>query len=214
MRYGKIILRNEVSGLKKYGAGACTFGIFMNFALFAAKLYVALSANSLSVYCDSVNNLLDVISCVLGLVAFILCARLDDRQAQRLQSLCTFVIGLIITLTGVYFIYNGIQRTLYPAPITYSIIYVKMLTVTIPAKALMAYVYRRLNRGIDTSVLKALLLDSLLDCAITAFALIGLLLVPEVGFALDGAFAISLGGVITVTAVSSTLKEARHLIND
>ncbi len=200
--------------LKKAGVFAAVFGIGANFGLFLAKLYVAISSASLSIYCDAVNNLLDIGSCAVALLAFALMARLKEKPAQRLQSLCAFVIELIVAGTGLYFLYNGLQRALYPIPISYSYKYAAVIAATIPAKALMAFIYSRFNKGLNSGIIKALVLDSVLDCGITAFTLIGLILVPKAGFAADGVFALVLGGIITARAARGIIGEARALIND
>ena len=191
--------------MKRAGIAVSCFGIVMNFSLFLAKLYVALSSNSLSVYCDSINNLLDIVSCALALLCFYLILKLEELRADRAQSLCTFVISLVIALTGAYFIYNGISRTLYPAPVTYSYLYIGVLTATVAVKAFMAFVYHRVNRTLASPVV--------LDCGITVFSLMSLLLVRHIGFPADGVFAICLGTVITVTAVKAVIKETKFIVN-
>ena len=200
--------------MKKAGVLAAVFGICANFGLFLAKLYVSISSSSLSIYCDAVNNLLDVGSCALALLAFLLLSRLNDRQSLRAQGLCTFLIELIIAGTGIYFFYNGLQRALYPIPISYSYKYAAVIGATIIAKALMALIYSRFNKRIDSGIIRALVLDCLLDCGITAFTLIGLIVVPKIGFAADGIFALVLGAIISASAIKDVIKEAKKLIND
>lgn len=200
--------------MKRAGIAAAIFGIVCNFALFLAKLFVSISSSSLSIYCDAVNNLLDVFSCGIALGTFLLIIRLNERQALRTQSLCSFVINTIVAGTGIYFIYNGVQRALYPLPISYTYKYAAIIGATVAAKALMALAYRGFNKSADSGVIRALILDCLLDCGITAFTLIGLIAVPKIGFAADGIFAIVLGTVITAHAIRGAVSEAKTLIND
>lgn len=200
--------------MKKAGISASVFGMVINFALFLSKLYVSIGSNSLSVYCDSINNLFDVFSCAIVFGGFILASRLDGVPAHRAQSLFTFVISTIIALTGAYFLYNGVQRTLYPVPIAYSNKYAVAILITVFVKAIMAMVYFLLNKKAMSKMLSALVLDSILDCGITVFTLLGLFVVRKVGFAVDGIFAIVLGLVITVSAVKSIITEAKYIIND
>ncbi len=199
--------------MKKAGIAAAVFGIFCNFGLFLAKLYVSISSSSLAIYCDAVNNFLDIFSCLLALLAFVLIARLSQRQAERTQSLCTFVIDLVIAGTGIYFLYNGLQRTLRPLPIAYTYKYAIIIGATVFAKAIMALIYHLLNKRAESGMIRALVLDSILDCGITLFTLIGLIIVPKVGFAADGIFALILGGIITAHAGKEIVKEAKYLIS-
>lgn len=200
--------------MKRAGLFASVFGIVMNFGLFLLKLYVSIGSNSLSIYCDAINNLLDIFSCAVVLAGFLLVSRLDERRSKRTQSLFTFVISIIIAVTGAYFIYNGAQRTMYPLPVAYSLKYASMIIVTVIAKVIMALVYYLLNKAHSSKMLSALVLDSILDSCITAFTLIGLFVVRRVGFAIDGIFALALGTVITVTALKKLFAEAKFLINE
>ncbi len=200
--------------MKNSGKAAAVFGIAVNFALFLAKLYVSISSNSLSIYCDAINNLLDIFSCAAVLLGFFLVAKYSERPAKRTQSLFTFIISIVITVTGAYFLYNGIQRTMYPVPISYSHKYAAVISVTVCVKVLMAIVYHLFNRRQKSKMLSALVLDSILDSCITVFTLLGLFAVRRAGFAIDGIFAIVIGAVITATSVKTLLSEAKFLIND
>lgn len=200
--------------MKRKALVAVAIGVGVNFLLFLSKLYIGIATNSLSVYCDAINNLGDTFACGIAAAGFALSARLDERRAGRAQSLATFVISFIIAGTGVYFAYNGLERLLYPLPISYSAGYAAALGATIGVKLLLAFFFRRMQKSAPSPVLKALTLDSVLDCFITLFALMGLFLIVRVNFAADGIFAVLCGAAIAVSAVRSILAEAKFLIQD
>ena len=193
---------------------ACGIGLAVNFFLFCVKLYVGLSANSLAVYCDAVNNLGDTFSCALGIFSGVMAVRLNARSASRLQSLCGFVIGLLIAATGIYFVYNGIQRLMYPLPVAYSHIYAVVIAATIGVKSLLGFAFLRFYRNEASPVLKALATDCFLDACITASILVGLVLAVKVNYALDGVLAVISGTAITVSAIKNLVREATYLVND
>ena len=200
--------------LKNKLLAASVFGFTANFLLFLVKVYVGISSSSLSIYCDAVNNLGDTFACAAALGGFLLIRRLGERQSLRLQSLLTFVISLIIALTGGYFVYNGLERVMYPLPVSYLTKYAVIISITIIVKLLMGLFFRFINKKEGSAVLKALELDSFLDCFITLSTLMSLVLVGKLGFAADGIFAIITGSVITVSAVKSLVHETKYLIND
>jgi divalent metal cation (Fe/Co/Zn/Cd) transporter len=200
--------------MKGAGTKATIFGIATNFLLFLTKLYIGISSNSLPIYCDAINNLGDTFACIIGLLGFFLIKKLNETKSLRAQSLCTFVISLIIAVSGIYFVYNGIERTMYPLPINYTHKYVYAIAVTIGVKIIMGIVYIFFNKKQKSSVLSALVLDSFLDCFITAFALMSLVLVTKINFAADGIFAIVTGLIITVSAVKNVINESKFLINN
>ncbi|MCC8073810.1 MAG: cation transporter [Clostridiales bacterium] len=200
--------------MNKSGKAVSAFGIAVNFLLFLVKLYVSISSNSLSVYCDSINNLLDSVSCILAFVCFFLSAKYSEKKSCKVQSLSSFVINCIIVVTGIYFIYNGIERLMYPVQVSYSVRYAVLLFITVFIKLMLAFVYRFADKKSPSPVIKALTLDSFLDCAVTLTALIGFVVVGKINYALDGIFAVLLGIIVAVLALKSVICEARFLVSE
>ena len=200
--------------MNKIGIKATALGVIFNTVLFFAKFYVGISTNSLSIYCDAINNLGDTFACFIAVLGFFLARKVTELKSQKIQSLCTFVISLIIAATGAYFVYNGLQRLMYPLRIAYSVEYAYIIIATIFAKILMGLMYMAFNKKASSPVLKAMILDSFLDCAVTIFALMGLFLITKVNFAADGIFAIIIGTAVTVSAVKNTIDQSKFLINN
>lgn len=200
--------------MNKIGIKATALGVIFNTVLFFAKFYVGISTNSLSIYCDAINNLGDTFACLIAVLGFFLARKVTELKSQKIQSLCTFVISLIIAATGAYFVYNGLQRLMYPLRIAYSEEYAYIIIATIFAKILMGLMYMAFNKKAPSPVLKAMILDSFLDCAVTIFALMGLFLITKVNFAADGIFAIIIGTAVTVSAVKNTIDQSKFLINN
>lgn len=200
--------------MKNYGITAMGVGTAANFILFLVKVYVGISSNSLAIYCDAINNLGDTLACITALGGFILIKKYTELQSKRAQSLVTFVISLIIAVSGFYFVYNGAERVLYPLPVSYSIKYAILIGATIGVKILLGVFYRFFNKKSSSPMLKAMVLDSVLDCFITLTALIGLILVPKINFAIDGVLAVVTGIIITVSAVKNIIEQSKYLINN
>lgn len=200
--------------MKKYGTIAVIIGLLLNFAMFLTKLYVGISSNSLSVYCDAINNLGDTMACAIAIFGFVMLLRMDERRSARAQSLCTFVISAIIAVTGGYFIYNGIERLMYPLPVSYTRKYAVLIIITVFVKILMGIMYYLFNKRAKSTVLKAMILDSFLDCIVTITALMSLFLINRIQFAADGLLAIIAGGIVTVSAIRNLVEQAKSLIND
>ena len=151
---------------------------------------------------------------MIALLGFAIAKRTEEKKQQRIQSLCTFVISIIICATGAYFIYNGLERLMYPLQISYSKQYAVIISITILIKILMGLMYMAFNDKKPSPVLKALITDSFLDCAITVFALMGLFLITKVRFAIDGIFAVIIGTLVTVSAFKNLIGQAKYLVND
>lgn len=193
---------------------ATSLGLVLNLGLFFTKLYVGISINSLSIYCDAINNLGDTFACLIAAFGFLIASKMAMQKSLKLQSLCTFVINIFIAVTGVYFIYNGLERFMYPLKIAYSVGYAYIITITVFVKIAMGFMFMAFNKKANSPVLKALVLDSFLDCAITVFVLIGLLLIGKLNLAVDGIFAIITGTIISISAIKGLIEQAKYLINN
>ena len=189
-------------------------GLIINFALFLTKLYIGISSGSLTIYCDAVNNLGDTFACGISVFGFIMIKRLGEKQSDRAQSLCTFVISLLIAATGIYFVYNGLERMMYPIPVRSSSRYLTVLCITIGIKICLGFMFRAVNRKAPSPVVKALALDSFLDCFITLAAIMSLVLISKVNYAVDGIFAIITGSAVSVSAIKNIVFETKYLINN
>lgn len=128
----------------------CAAAFALNVALFSVKLYVGLCANSISIYSDAVNNMFDSLS---GLAAFICFAALLSSSSEgthaiikKAEQFFSFVMSVIILLTGLYFAYNSLERLFYPTPISYLTRYLVMLIVTVAVKFIMFFAYRGVYR--------------------------------------------------------------------
>lgn len=207
---------SKINGKKSVNIGLLAFiiAVLLNFVLFLVKLYIGISSGLLSVYCDAINNLGDTFSCLAGVVGFLLIRKIGQMKSDRVQSLFSFVIGLVITVTGAYFVYNGIQRLFYPTPVSYSAKYAVMICVTVIVKAGMGIMFRLFNKNNESSLLHSMMTDSFLDCFITITTLLSLFLSPRMNFAIDGVFAVITGAIITVSAVKNLIEYARKLINE
>lgn len=199
--------------LGKTGVKTAVFGFTLNFALFLIKLFVSISSGSLAIYCDGINNLGDTLSCIIALIGFILAIKLNERKNSRAQALASFVIGLILAVTGGYFAYNGVERFLYPVQISYSFKYAILIAVTVIVKLIMGIVYLSVNKKHSSPVYKALITDSFLDCVVTACTLMSLTLSVKINFAIDGIISVIIGIAVAVSAIKSIIEQSKYLIN-
>ena len=200
--------------MKKIFLTAGITGLIVNFLLFTAKLYVGNAAFSLTIYCDAINNLGDTFSCLLATVSFALAVKLGGRRSLRVQSLASFVISIIIAITGLFFIYRGLDRLMYPAAPMYTGKYKLIILAAVLAKLLLGFVMIHLNKKAPSPIIRALALDSFADCFVTGFTLMNMLLTSRVNFAFDAYFAFVCGAVITAEAVKCIIKESKFLINE
>lgn len=208
--------KSKISGdfLGKVGIKAAVFGVIINFLLFLLKLYVGISTNSLSVYCDSINNLGDTFSCAIGVFGFYLVIKLDEKRGRRTQSLASFVIGAVVAVTGVYFAYSGIERLMYPTNISYSVNYAVLILLTVFVKLAMGIFYFYTDKKSPSPVIKTLTLDSFMDTFVTLASFLGLTLTEKINFAVDGIVSVVMGITVAAAALKTAVSEAKYLISN
>ncbi len=200
--------------MKKYYYTAGIAGMLTNFLLFCIKLYIGNASFSLTIYCDAINNLGDTFSCGLAMLGFLLALKYSDSlRSERAQSLVAFVISIIIAVTGLFFVYRGLDRLMYPSGVVYTKKYLWLIAASIFVKAALGTLMIRLNKKAASPIISALALDSFLDCFVTVFTLMGTVLITKVNFAFDAYFAFLCGGIIFAQAVRCIVKESKFLIN-
>ena len=199
----------------KTGIKTAVFGVLCNFILFLTKLFVGISTNSLAIYCDSINNLGDTLSCFIAIAGFVFVLKTnEEKKGGRIQSLSSFVIGIIVAVTGASCVYSGLERFMYPLPVSYSGYFARLICITALVKLVMGFVYMQINKKNPSPVFKALILDSFLDFGTTVSAVSGFFLIEKFGLALDGIIGIAIGMLIFVSSAKSVWQQAKNLVND
>ena len=93
-------------------------GIACNLLLFLFKLALGLLSGSVAVMADAANNLSDVSSSVITLVAFRISQKPADRDHPyghaRYEYLAGLAVAFLILLIGSQLVFNSIERILTP----------------------------------------------------------------------------------------------------
>ena len=89
---------------KRYGVLCGAVGVFLNLLLFLGKLLAGLSAGSIAVVADAVNNLSDAGSSIVTLLGFQLAEQKPDHEHPfghgRMEYLSGLLVAMLILLMG------------------------------------------------------------------------------------------------------------------
>lgn len=147
-----------------------------------------------------------------GLAAFICFAALLSSTSEAARAIIkkseqffSFVMSVIILLTGLYFAYNSLERLFYPTPISYLTHYLVLLMITVVVKLIMFFAYRGVYRVTGSPIIKVMVADSILDFFITLATVMSLTVSQYAEFAIDAVFGI----VISIALIISALKLAK-----
>ncbi len=201
----------------RIGRVAGIIGICVNLALFAVKLIVGRSSDSVSVAADAVNNLSDAMSSVLVLAGYVMAAKPADKEHPfghaRMEYLCGLFIAVIVTVLGIETLRSAVGNIFGGnADTGYSVTAVAVMACTALAKVGLAVFYRVLGKRIDSQSLRASAADSIGDVAATCAVIFGMLLTPYLGSRTDGIFGMLIGAYIVVLGVKLIMESAGTLL--
>ena len=177
----------------------------INFILFAIKLYIGIRSNSLCIYTDSINNLMDTVSAILGIIGVAFAVKKSTEEHPfgfgRMEYVTSFIMSAVMVFAGASFCLNSFERFLAPTPIWYYESFVVILALTCVVKLIMGICFAIYGKKETSPILKTIILDSFLDCGITAITLVSLTLSVKVGFTLDAFLGLAISIMIMVSGI-------------
>lgn len=210
-----------------YGKLGGKVGIVCNVLLCIAKFTAGIFSGSLSISADAVNNLSDASSSIISLIGFKLSEKTPDREHPyghgRYEYLAGFTVAALIIVIGAELFRSSILKIIDPAEVTFGVLPVAALALSIIVKLWLMGFYLKLSRIISSEVLKASAMDSRNDVFSTTAVLIALIITHFSGINLDGimgaavAVAILISGIGLVRDAMDTLlgkAPSREVINE
>ncbi len=196
---------SEPAVREKYGVLGGALGIACNIFLFAVKITVGLTINSIAVISDAFNNLSDFGSALVSVIG----ARLSGKRADeghpyghgRAEYISAFLIGVLIVVFGIELLKSSVAEILSPAGIGYSPIAMVIFSVSIPVKLWMWHYNRFMGKRIKSQILLAAAKDSLNDLIATCGVILSAVLSPIIKFSLDGIAGLCISLMILWTGI-------------
>lgn len=203
---------------RKYILSAGAFAFVCNMLLFGVKLYVGLASGSISIYSDGINNFFDCLSGALAFGTIIALGRIQNEEAERIvkrtQHLLSFIMSVIVAISGFYFAYNSLERFVYPTPVNYMTKYLWLIIGTTLVKFLMIFVFRFLGKKASSPVIRVMAVDGILDFFVSGVTVLTLVLTKSGGYAYDAVCGLAIGILITVGAIKLVVSSVKAIIFD
>ncbi len=164
---------------RAYGILCGLVGVGLNVLLFALKLLAGALSGSIAVTADAFNNLSDAGASVVTLLGFKLAGQKPDPEHPfghgRIEYLSGLAVSLIILLMGFELGKSSVEKILHPEPVSFGLVPLAILLVSIAVKLYMFRYNRAVGRRIASGAMEATAADSLSDCAATAAVLLATL---------------------------------------
>ena len=200
----------------KYLISASALALAVNLILFAVKLYIGLSLNSISIYSDGVNNLFDSLSggLALGCMLFFSADKglISKAVAKNSENLLSFIMSVIVGIAGFSFAYSSLERLMYPTPVWYREKYLYILIATALVKLIMHFIFKALGRKTPSPVIRVMAFDSLLDFFVTTVTVMTLFASKQGSYSFDAFCGIGISVIILVSAVKMVVSSVGKLI--
>ena len=159
-----------------YGILSGILGLFSNLLLFVMKFVIGISAHSVSILADAINNLTDTASSIVTLFGFRVAAKPADSEHpyghERFEYISGFVISILITVVGFQFLTSSVKRIINPANIKLSLWIFIILLLSVCIKFWQSRMYSNIAKKIKSGTLKASAQDSMNDVLTTVAVLV------------------------------------------
>lgn len=189
-------------------------GIGANVLLAAFKAVIGVTAGSIAVLLDAVNNLSDALSSVITILGARLAARQPDRKHPlgygRIEYMSAAVISLIILYAGITSLSESIQKVLHPETPNYTAVSLLVIAAAVAVKILLGLYVRKNGQKADSEALTASGTDALFDSIISASTLAAALIYLRTGVSLEA----WLGVLIAILVIRSGAEMLRDTLSE
>lgn len=173
-----------------YGTLGGIVGIIINFILFLIKFSIGLLVGSIAISADAFNNLSDAASSIITIIGFKMADKPADAEHPfghgRIEYLSALLVSFLVMLVGFQFIKSSFERILKPESITFDIVSLILLLISIGFKVWLSRFNNFIGNKINSSALKAAATDALGDVFTSSTVVISFLIAKFTSFPIDG----------------------------
>ena len=189
-----------------YGMMAGIVGICCNLILFGAKIGAGFMTGSISIMADAFNNLSDAASSIVGFVGMKMAQKPADESHPfghgRIEYISAFIVAFIVIQVGFSLLKTSLGKILHPEELTFGIISVGILMLSVGVKLWMAFFNRNLGRRVQSSVMKATAADSLGDVAATSAKILSIVVFGVWKVNIDGLVGLVVSVLVMIAGVN------------
>lgn len=181
---------NNLKVRRNYGTLSSVVGIICNVFLFILKYIMGTLSGSISVVSDAFNNLSDSAGCMVTLLGYKLASKPADKDHPfghgRMEYLTALTIAVLILIVAFELFRNSVNKIIHPEKLTFSLIVLISLLVSILIKLWMSFFNAFLGKKINSSVMLAAAKDSRTDVIATSATCIAVISSLYTNLPVDG----------------------------
>ena len=217
----KIFIKNcqnydSPSVRRAYGILCSAYGILLNIVLCLFKFAASSLCGSVAIAVDAVHNLTDSASSAVSLLSFFLSGQKKSEKFPlgkgRVEYIAGFIISVVLIATGVEAAKSAITKIINPEPVSFSVVSLALLILSVLTKFYMAHFNSHYGRKISSAALKASATDCLCDCISTFIAIIAIVSANFTHFNTDAWGGLAVSMFILFAGIRSAMESVRLLI--
>ena len=183
---------------------------------FAVELFIGIFSNSLALITDSVHAVLDSVVTAILLVTARWAAKPPDREHTyghgKIETMGSFVGGIIILVIACFFIFEAISRLQEPRPaVLPGIMAIGAAIYTLCSDGARIVILNKALKKTEGSALQVDFYHAFMDMGSTSVALVGILLVVMGFYQGDFVAALILGVFLAILSLKLIYKNAMEL---
>ena len=208
----------DINVRERYGILSGCVGILLNAMLFGIKFFAGLMSHSIAITADAFNNLSDAGSSIVTLLGFKLAGAKPDTEHPfghgRIEYISAFIVAFIVIQVGFSLFKTSIDKIRNPESMTFSLVSVLILVMSIGVKLWLALFNRSLGKRIQSTVMMATAADALGDVMTTSATILSVIIFGVTGWNLDGFFGLAVSVVVMIAGVNIAKDTLTPLIGE
>ena len=164
-------------------------GILFNVLLSAVKAIIGITANSISVLLDAVNNLSDALSSVITIIGTFLAGKPADKKHPlgygRIEYLTGMFVAAIVIYAGLTSMVESVKKIFKPELPDYSYISLVIIVIGVFVKLFLGLYTRKKGKDVNSGSLFASGSDALFDAVLSTSVLIAAIIYIKTGLSIE-----------------------------
>lgn len=202
--------------LQNIKTNALRLSLCIILSAFVVEILIGILSNSLALVTDSIHAVLDSVVTAILLVTARWAAKPPDREHTyghgKIETMGSFIGGIIILIIACFFIFESISRLQEPRPVVVpGILAVGAAVYTLCSDFARIAILAKALKKIEGSALRVDFYHAFMDIGSTSVALVGIVLVMMGFYQGDFVAALILGSLLAVLSLKLIYKNAMEL---
>jgi len=191
-------------------------GILANVFLAAFKAVIGITANSVAIISDAVNNITDALSSVITIVGTKLAGKAPDKKHPmgygRIEYLSAFIVSAIVLYAGITTVVDSVKKIIHPEDVNYSIVSLIILGAAIVVKLVLGAYTKAKGRKVNSGSLVASGQDAFQDAILSASVLVSAVVYLIWGIKLEAYVGAIIGLFIVKAGIEMILEAVNEML--